>query len=59
MAKNTKRYAVHSHQNGKWHIWSYARDAEEYTEYIRDMENRGFKARVTDRETKEVIYITK
>jgi len=57
--RNTKRYSVTSFQNNKWNIWSYAKDKEEYTNYINDIEAMGFKAKVTDRETKEIIYITK
>ena len=57
--KNTKRYNVRSLQNNKWCIWSYARDNEEYTKYINDIEAMGFKAKVTDRETNEIIYLTK
>ena len=64
MAKNSKRYAVSSEQKNvdgsySWSIWSYARDEQEYKEYIRKIEECGFRARVRDRETNEIIYITK
>jgi hypothetical protein len=58
MGRNSKRYTVSSYQ-GQWSIWSYAKDEEEYKEYISDIEARGFLARVTDRETKNIIYISK
>ena len=62
--KITKKFTVSSEQTsyyGKtsWSVWSYANSEVEYNEYVADIESLGFRARVVDRETKKVIYITK
>jgi hypothetical protein len=59
MRKFTKKFTVSSEQNNKWYLWSYADSESEYTEYVNDIESKGYRARVIDRETKVTLYITK
>jgi hypothetical protein len=62
--RNSKKYTVSSQQTdfyGKtsWSVWTYANTEAEYMAEVEAIEAKGYRARVIERETKKVVYLSK